>query len=141
MSFAEDRTYHDRPPRAERSVAGLIADLAREMSNLVRAEVALAKTEVSHKVGAAAGGVAFLAAGGLIAFAGFLYLLAAATIALSAVVEPWLAALIVGGVVLLIGLAFVMAGRSRLKPANLQPERTIETLRQDKRWAQSQLSR
>ncbi|WP_029007996.1 phage holin family protein [Azospirillum halopraeferens] len=140
MSYAEDRNY-DRNPRADRSVAGLFTDLARETSNLVRAEVALAKTEVSQKVGAAAGGVVLLAAGGMIAFAGFLYLLASATIALSAVVAPWLAALIVGGVVVLVGVIFMLSGRKRLKPENLQPERTIRTLQDDKRWAQSQLSR
>ena len=68
-------------------------------------------------------------------------LLAAAVLGLSNVVAPWLAAVIVGVVVLAIGGILAMMGKNRLKPQNLQPNRTIGTLRDDKRWAKSQLAR
>ena len=96
---------------------------------------------MTEKAGQAAGGAAFVVAGGLIAFAGVLVLLAAAVLALSKVFEPWLAAVIVGVVVLAIGGVLAMMGKKRLSPENLQPQRTIETLRDDKRWARSQLAR
>jgi len=141
MSAAEDRDYGRHDPRANRSVAGLFADLARDLSSLVRAEVQLVKTELSEKAGQAVGGVVFLVAGGFVAFAGLLVLLACAVLALSLVVAPWLAALIVGAVVVGIGVVLLMMGRNRLKTENLQPNRTMETLRDDQRWARSQLSR
>lgn len=139
MSAAEDYGRYD--PRANRSLAGLFADLARDMTGLLRSELELAKTEMSRKAGQAAGGVAFLAAGGFVAFAGLLVLLACAVLALSLVVQPWLAALIVGVATVGLGVALMLVGRSRLRPGNLQPNRTLGTLRDDKDWARSQLSR
>ena len=49
--------------------------------------------------------------------------------------EPWLAALIVGGVVLLIGVIMLLKGASNMKGMNLKPERTLETLKDDARLA------
>lgn len=156
MSSAEDRDHnpggnaraYDAEPRVrtdprvqDRSIGSLFAELAREAANLARTEIELAKAELSEKAASAGGGVAMLAVGGLIAFAGLLFLLGSATLALARVVEPWLAALIVGAVVLAIGGILALVGKSRLKARNLQPERTMETLREDKRWAQSQLGR
>jgi len=141
MSAAEDRDYGRYDPRANRSLAGLFGDLARDMTGLVRTELELAKTELSEKAGQAAGGAAFIAAGGFVAFAGVLVLLACAVLALSQVVAPWLAALIVGVVVVGIGVALMLMGKNRLSPANLQPNRTMDTLRDDKNWARDQLSR
>ncbi|HEY0832738.1 MAG TPA: phage holin family protein [Azospirillum sp.] len=141
MSTAEDYRGQGYDPRQERPIAGLFADLFRETATLIRTEIELAKTELSAKAGEAAGGAVFIAAGGLVAFLGAIFLLAAATLALAQVVAPWLAALIVGGVVTAIGVVLMLMGRNRLKPRNLQPERTLETLREDKRWARSQLGR
>jgi hypothetical protein len=138
MSAAEDRR-HD--PRQERPISGLFSDLAREIAHLLRSEVALAKAEVTEKLSQATNGAALVAAGGLVACAGVLFVLAAAALALALVVEPWLAALIVGLVVVGAGIATMLVGRARLRPANLQPQRTMETLREDKRWAESQLGR
>lgn len=138
MSAAEDRSYDTRQ---DRPISGLFADLARETTNLARTEIELAKAEMTEKVGQAAGGVAFLAVGGFIAYAGLLVLLAAAVLGLALYIQPWLAALIVGAVVLVIGGVLLMMGKSRLSANNLQPKRTMETLRDDKRWARSQLAR
>lgn len=143
MSAAEERLHDPRTqdPGADRPIAGLFAELARETTNLARTEIELAKAELTEKAGQAASGVVWLAAGGLIAFAGFLALLAAAVLGLANVLAPWLAALIVGVVVLAVGGMLVLMGRGRLRPENLQPQRTMETLRDDKRWARSQLAR
>jgi len=138
MSAAEDRNYD---PRRERSIAGLFADLMRETGTLVRTEIELVKTELTEKAGQATGGVVFLVAGGLVALLGVIYLLAAAVLGLAEVMPPWAAALIVGGVVAALGVVLMLMGRNRLRPENLRPQRTAETLRDDKRWAQSQLSR
>jgi hypothetical protein len=126
-------------PKPERSIAGLFSDLARDFSRLFRQEIDLAKAELAEKASALGTGVAMVVAGGLVAWAGFLFLLAAGVIGLSEVVEPWLAALIVGGGVLILGIVLALVGKSRFKADNLVPRRTLRTLKDDTEWAKEQV--
>jgi hypothetical protein len=52
--------------------------------------------------------------------------------------DLWLAALIVGLVVIGIGYALIQRGRSQLEAASIAPTRTIETLKDDAEWAKDQ---
>jgi hypothetical protein len=132
---AEPFTLH----RSERPVGGLLSDLARQFTLLLRQEMALARAEIVDKIGQLGSATGLIAAGGLIAFAGLLYLLAAATLGLGKVVEMWLAALIVGGVVLLVGAGLALLGRARLQASNLVPLRTVRSLKDDAAWAKEQV--
>jgi hypothetical protein len=127
------------PERRERSVASLLSDLARDFSLLIRQEVALAKAEASEKVGQLGTAVGMIAAGGFVAFAGLIVLMFAGVYALSLVLEPWQSALIVGGVVTLLGLVLVFVGKSKLSPDKLTPQRTIQSIKDDARWAKEQV--
>jgi len=127
------------PERRERSVASLLSDLARNFSLLIRQEVALAKAEAAEKVGQLGMGIGMIAAGGLVAFAGFIVLMFAGVYALALVVAPWQAALIVGGVVTLLGIVLVFVGKSKLSADKLTPQRTIQSIKDDARWAKEQV--
>jgi Putative Actinobacterial Holin-X, holin superfamily III len=127
-------------PRSERSVATLLSDLANETGMLLRQEIALLKAELQEKFGRLGQGAGALAAGGMIAFSGWLALIASAVLGLSNVVEPWLAALIVGLVVVALGLGLLLFGRRRLGADALFPHRTLNSLRQDEAWIRDQLS-
>jgi hypothetical protein len=128
------------PPRpAERPVSSLLSDLARQTGLLLRQEVALAKAEMIGKLTQVGTGIGMLAAGGLVAFAGFIYVLAAAMFGLGMVVDLWLAALLVGVVVLLLGGMLIWIGRARLQAENLAPRRTIRSLKDDAEWAREQM--
>jgi hypothetical protein len=127
------------PRQRERSIAGLFGDLARESSRLFRQEIALAKAELIGKAGQLGIGAAEMVAGGLVIYAGFLALLAAAVLGLAQIVAPWLAALIVGVVVLLVGAAIAFKGRRDMQPTNLVPDRTLKSLRDDATWAREQM--
>jgi hypothetical protein len=70
-------------------------------------------------------------AGAVLAVPGVTILLAAAAIALAEVVDPWLAALIVGGVTLLVAGALVMSGLQKMKLSNLEPKGTERSLKAD----------
>lgn len=72
-----------------------------------------------------------VASGGAVLLAGFIILLQAAVYGLSLVVQPWLAALIVGAVVVVVGLAMVQAGKKRLEPSAFTPDRTLHALQKD----------
>lgn len=129
----------ERRLEQDRSFTGLFKELANEMTTLVRQEVELARAETSEKVSQATSGATALAVGGAIAFAGFLFLLLSAVYALAQVWQPWVAALVVGGVVAIIGLIAVGKGRSNLKAQNLKLQRTSESLKRDKDMAQRRM--
>lgn len=124
-----------------RPISSLFSDLLNELTELVRQEILLAKREISDKVNQITSGGVILVAGGAVLFAGFLALLHCAELALANVMAPWLAALIVGGVVAIVGLILVLKGRSKLKTANLAPQRTMESLQRDKELAQEHVRR
>jgi Putative Actinobacterial Holin-X, holin superfamily III len=126
-------------PRSGRPVAALLSDLAGETSTLVRQEIALFKAELNEKLGRIGVGAGALAAGGVIAFSGWLALLAAAIIGLSYVLAPWLSALIVGVVVIALGVGLALFGKSRLRADALVPRRTLNSLREDETWIRDQV--
>jgi len=139
MVARDDDIYTAPPPPRERGLASLLADLARQSTRLLRQEIALAKSEMTAKVAQLGIGAGELVAGALILYAGFLVLLAAAVLALILVVPPWAAALIVAGVVLLVGLGVVLKGRHDMRAETLVPGRTLRTLREDADWAREQM--
>jgi hypothetical protein len=126
--------------RFGRPVAALLSDLAGETSTLVRQEIALFKAELNESLARIGVGAAALAAGGVIAFSGWLALVAAAILGLSYVLAPWLAALIIGVVVIALGAGLALFGKSRLKADALVPRRTLNSLREDETWIRDQVS-
>jgi hypothetical protein len=127
--------------RFGRPIAALLSDLAGETSTLVRQEIALFKAELSEKLTRMGVGAAAIAAGGVIAFSGWLALLAAAILGLSHVLAPWLSALIIGVLVLAVGVGLALFGKSRLNADALVPRRTLNSLREDEAWIRDQVSR
>ncbi|MFQ3786400.1 phage holin family protein [Halomonas sp. A29] len=130
----------NRVRTGESSIGSLFSSLAREVTSLVRKETELAKVEMSEKTSQAVGALASIAIAGAILMCGFLVLLAAAVFGLNTVLPPettpWLSALIVGGVVVVIGLIMLQSGRKKLKQENLMPTRTMASLRRDKALTQ-----
>jgi len=127
-------------PKQDLSIGELFADLSRSTSTLVRQEVELAKTEVSQKASRVGKDVGFMAAGGALAYAGLLFVLAAVAIILMMLGIPaWLSVLLVGLIVIGAGYFLVQKGREGLKRDNLAPKQTIETLKEDAEWAKQQI--
>jgi hypothetical protein len=127
--------------RDERSLGDLFSDLSRETTTLVRQEVQLAKAELTQSATEAARGIGMLVAGGAVAYAGLLFLLLAIVFGLiEAGWDAWLSALVVGLVVVAVGAILVLRARESLKPANLAPRRTVETLKEDQEWAKEQIT-
>lgn len=110
----------------------LVRHLIDDLALLFRKELALAGSEVSQSLNDTKKGVSSLISGVVVLNSGYLFLLAAATLGLGQIMELWLAALIVGGVVTIIGLIMVMAGKKKLEPSSLKPTRTMDSVRKDK---------
>lgn len=122
-----------------RSLGELFSALANDTSTLVRKEVELAKTEMTQKATRVGKDIGFLLAGGAVAYAGFLAILAAIAIGLGQLGVPWwLAALLVGVVVAAIGGFLVMRGLSALRQETPLPQQTIDTLKEDAEWVKAQ---
>jgi hypothetical protein len=127
-------------PRDDRSLGELFSELAQETSTLVRQEVNLAKTEMTQKASTAGRHIGILAAGGAVAYAGLLAILAGVIALLNAVMPLWVAALLVGIVVAVVGYLLVRRALDALKREDFAPRETIETLKEDQRWAKDQTS-
>ncbi len=124
--------------RDDRTLGELFSELAQETSTLVRQEVNLAKTEMSQKASRVGKDVGFLAAGGVVAYAGLLAILAAVIVVLDTFLPLWLAALLVGLVVVAVGYSLIKKGLDALKREDLAPRQTMETLKEDGQWIKDQ---
>jgi len=140
----------DTTMQENRTIGALLKELLAETRELFRQEVALAKTEASEKASILGKNVAYLAAGGLVAYAGALFLLAGLSVLLSWALESaglsdgmaaWLGPAIIGLVVAAIGAFLVMKAIKTLKSGSLKPELTIESIKEDKQWTQQRLQR
>lgn len=116
----------------DQSVTSLVRQVANDASDLVTKEVALAKSEISESLNQAKKGAVSMVSGGSVLYAGLLVLLFAAVIGLAQVVELWLSALIVGGIVAIIGWIMVAGGKKKLEADSFKPDRTTDSLRRDK---------
>ena len=122
-----------------RSIGDLIAELSRETGQLVRKEVELATTEMTAKAKKAGAGVGVAAAGGALAHAGLLVLLAALVLGLSDLgVSPWLSAVIVGVLTVIVGYVLVNKGLAALRSTSVVPTRAMESIKEDARWTTRQ---
>jgi uncharacterized membrane protein YqjE len=118
--------------RNSQSVAGLLQRLTRELGMLLRNELALASAEFTQALRKTLSAAVIAALGGAVLFAGLLALLAAAVLGLSHVMTAWLAALIVGSTVCIIGAAILSVGSRNLRAQNLKPHRVSRSLLKDK---------
>lgn len=113
------------------SAAGLLSRLLADFTALVRNEIALAKAEFSEAAGSAKAGFAALVIAAVVLLAGSLTLLAAAVLALAEIMEPWLAALIVGVALAIAGAVLLQSAKKKLQPSNLDMGRTRTAVRSD----------
>lgn len=127
--FRENRT-NGYGVEAE-STAGLLRRLVTDLTTLFAQEITLLKAETTEAIGDLKSATASIAMGGAVSLLGVLFLLLATVYGLSTVLEPWLAALIVGGVVTLTGVIMLASGRRKLKPGAIAPGRTAAALRKD----------
>lgn len=127
----------------DKSLATLFSDLTRETVDLVRQEIALGRAEISQKISTAQTALTSVAVGAAVVLAGLFIILQAIVAGVAMVLPPemapWLAPLIVGLVVAIIGYVMLKAGSAKLKPDNLMPHRTVDSLVRDKNVAKEKM--
>ena len=133
----------------DRSIGDLLKDLRDETTTLLRQEVALAKTEITEKVSKAARNTGYIGVGAVMAYLGLFFVLAAVTVALAMALDAmglgrhgwWLSPLMVGAVIGLVGWSMTKKGINTLKEESLVPEKTVQSLQEDKQWLQEKVTK
>ena len=122
-------------PDDQPSVGELVRQASEHASTLVRAEVELAKAELSDTVKRGGIGGGLLAAAGVIALFSVPFLFVVLAEGLVAIgLWRWLSYLIVWVLFLLIAGVLALVGRAQLKKVR-KPERTLETVKDTAAWA------
>ena len=126
----------EQPARAadlqDQSMADLVRQVTELVPQLVRSEFALAKAEFAEKGKRAGRGAGLFGGGGALAFYALGALIAAAALGLAEALPGWLAALIVGAVLLLVAGLLAVVARSQMRGAGSPvPEQTVQSARLD----------
>ena len=112
--------------------------VAQDTSELVRAEIALAKAELMAGVTANATGVGMLVAAGVLVWLAVQGLLIAAGFALALVLPGWAAALIVSLVLIVVAAVLGMVARGKLKtPVSVETAKS--NMQEDVAWFRTHL--
>jgi uncharacterized membrane protein YqjE len=123
---------------AERPLSAVLHDIAGNVQNIVRAELRLAKTEVTAEVTRAGSAGLMVGLGILMLGISALFALLAIVYALSLIMPSWAAALIVAAGEGLMAAVFVSLGIKRFRNTRAAP-RTRESIKENVEWAKQQM--
>ncbi len=121
-----------------RSIADVVQDIIGNIQRVIRAELRLAKTEISEEAAKAGRATAIIAAGGVLALYAFALLLTTILLALAMVIPGWLAALILFAITAVGGAVLLSVGKKRFRAVHPAPEKTIATVKENVQWAKDQ---
>jgi uncharacterized membrane protein YqjE len=128
--YPQDRTEEVK----ETSVGELIGNISNDLSQLFRQEVELAKVELKEEASKAGKAAGMLGAAGFAGYLVVILLTGALVAALSNVMDPGWAALIVAVLWGIVGAVLYANGRKKLKTVDPTPRRTVDTLKEDAQW-------
>lgn len=139
MPVIRNETCIDERP----TLGGLFRELRNETGTLIRQEVELARTEISEKVEKVSHDLVSIAVGVGLALSALVLVLIGASnllfrvltnVGVSPETSQWVAPLAIGLIMLGAAYAFFQKGLSALRGESLVPERTTESLRENKEW-------
>jgi uncharacterized membrane protein YqjE len=123
----------------EPSLGELFKRLTADTSELIRQEMALAKVEMREIGATAARDATKIGVAVGFALAGVLALAAFAVVGLGDLFNNyWLAALIVGALLMAVGGYLARNAVTDIKRRGLKPQETMQTLREDASWAKQE---
>jgi len=116
-----------------RPIGVLIADLLRDVREIVRGEVRLASAELVADALALKRAAVFMAVAGMLVLMGVAYLFLSALFGLATVIPMWAASLLLGACALLAAAGAGFAAMKGLKRVTGVP-RTLAVLQETTRW-------
>jgi uncharacterized membrane protein YqjE len=121
----------------DRSIGELLKELSTETSTLVRKEMELARAELREQGKRAGAGAGLLGGAGVVALLALGSLTATVIALLDKAMETWLAALIVTVIWGIVAAVLALQGRNKLQEATPPAPQTVETVKEDVRWAKT----
>jgi hypothetical protein len=122
----------------ERSIGELFGKLSAETSTLIRQEMELARAALTEKSREAGKGAGLLGGAGAVGLLGAGALVAGVILLLDLAIADWLAAILVGLVLVAIAAVLGLRGRDRVQRATPPvPEQTVDTVKEDVEWAKT----
>lgn len=117
----------------EQSIGELFGQLSSDVATLLRQEAQLARVEMREKLSRIAGDVTSLATGAIVVLLGGMALTAAVILVLAGPVglDGWVAALLVGAAMALIGWVMLRKSLTDLKRRDPLPRRAVESIKED----------
>ena len=122
----------------ERSIADVLQDILRNIQEIVRSEVRLAKSELGDEFTKVKASAPLLVVGAVAGLLAAFFLAWAAFYALALVLPQWGAALIVAGVLAIVGGITMSAAGKALQRVQ-RPEQTIASVKENVQWAKQQI--
>lgn len=138
---------HASPPAVSaaaadpRSTPDIIKDVVAEVQTLFRAEIELAKHEVTAGITARIQALVLAIVGAIFGLFALGFLGVTAAVALTNVLPAWAAWLIVFGAYLLIAGIALFAAMKKATSTPMAPEQTKRSIEETKTWATTQLRR
>lgn len=116
----------------QRPVGGLLTDLISQVTALFRTEVNLLKSEMKDKFRAVSGALVTVAIGAALLVAAVIALVQAAVAGMVAAgMTVWLASLIVGAALGVIGFTLITGGAKKMSLSEMTPDRTVRQVGKD----------
>jgi hypothetical protein len=119
-------------PARKKSLGELLGELPGLLTSLVKDEIEGLKREITSRLAKLGVGAGLFVVAALLGFFALAVLITAAVLGLATVFAPWLAALIVAGVLLVIVAILVAVGLKSIKKGIPPvPEQTVDSLKKD----------
>jgi uncharacterized membrane protein YqjE len=139
LSFSQPESAGSGESRLDsgRSITQILQEIVTRVGEIIRSEFKLATIEVKQDLSERTKAATLLGAAGVLVVLALGLLLLSAVYGLSTVVAPWLAALIVGVAVGVIGGILLYVGQARMKQSP-KLEMTTQTAEDNIRWLKNQ---
>lgn len=118
----------------ERPVSDVLQDILRNLQEIVRSEVRLAKVEIRDEARRAVSSGIWIATGVVSAFSAWICLLWTVAYLLATRMPMWAATLVVAVVMGAVASVLIAGGIQRVKRIQPIPERTVQSVKENLGW-------
>ena len=118
----------------ERSLSDVVQDILRNVQDMVRFEIRLAKTEIREEVSKTVTSSVWIAAGTVGALSAWIFLLWTLVYALATRMPMWTATLVIAVVMAAAATVLIMGGIQKARRIQPMPDRTVESVKENFEW-------
>jgi uncharacterized membrane protein YqjE len=133
-------TDESKPKQPDKSLGDLFGDLSSEFTDMLRAQLELAKVELRSEARKAGETARFFGGAAVAGYMALLLLSFAVAWGLATVMNAGWAFLIVGAVYAAAAAILFLLGRERARDVHPVPQQTIDSVKEDVQWARQNLS-